>query len=360
MICRLVFRIGVCSLISFTAIPASSIPLIFSYQGIVSDASNVPRPDGDHVFEFSIYGDSAGGTALWTETKNLTTQAGLFATGLGDAVQLDLPFDMPYWLGIRVDTETEMTPRVRMTGVGTAVRSRYADSATSSALADSASKAAMTNYADSSRIAYKSIIADSSRITYKSIIADSTLAINAAAIHVGTIALARLPTGSTASTVSLGNHSHRLPPDSISGLRQFVDSTVFGVTKQMNAYQLVDTNESKIAATITVSPATAGFVLISANWTVRQTSPSDGCNISICLEKGNGTVLTQSSFSGANVSDDIPGALTFMCPVVAGANVFNLNFKSGYGTGKTANPKCGPSFKTANVNLNALYFHTLK
>lgn len=98
----------------------AQIPRTLSYQGIVTDAAGEIKPDDSYSFTFSIYDAVTGGTALWTETKDLDVDQGLFYTHLGDKTGFpaSLHFDQPYWLGIKVGEEPELTPRIPLTSVG--------------------------------------------------------------------------------------------------------------------------------------------------------------------------------------------------------------------------------------------------
>ncbi len=60
----------------------ASQPLI-SYQGRMTDGSGAPIGDGDYSAIFSVFSDSVGGQALWTEAATVTTVSGLFEHRLG-------------------------------------------------------------------------------------------------------------------------------------------------------------------------------------------------------------------------------------------------------------------------------------
>ncbi|UCE17607.1 MAG: hypothetical protein JSV84_12065 [Gemmatimonadota bacterium] len=55
------------------------------------------------------------GTALWEEIREVEITDGLFHVILGRGKPLNLPFDKPYWLGIEVEGEEELTPRYALT-----------------------------------------------------------------------------------------------------------------------------------------------------------------------------------------------------------------------------------------------------
>jgi hypothetical protein len=107
---------------------------------MLSDSLGVPKPDNSYAFTFTLYDAATGGTALWTEVKALPVKDGLFYTLLGDQTPFDetLLFDQPYWLGIQVDGEPELIPRIPLASVGYSFHARRAGSAQHSAKADSA------------------------------------------------------------------------------------------------------------------------------------------------------------------------------------------------------------------------------
>lgn len=109
-------------LLLLIALPFSSeaqIPRTLSYQGVLSDTSGVPKPDGSYTLTFHLYETSTGGSAIWTETKTLKTKRGLFSTILADQTPFgsSVTFDKPYWLSIRVGAEPEISLRIPLTSV---------------------------------------------------------------------------------------------------------------------------------------------------------------------------------------------------------------------------------------------------
>ena len=96
------------------------IPRTISYQGILTDNTGNPRPDGSYTIAFSFYESETGGDAIWTESKTLNINKGLFSTSLGDQVifSANVKFDKPYWLGIKVGNQAELAPRIALTSSG--------------------------------------------------------------------------------------------------------------------------------------------------------------------------------------------------------------------------------------------------
>ena len=95
----------------------AEVPRTLDYQGVLTDAGGSVAPDGSYTMTFRIYDVPAGGSALWEETSDAVVGKGIFSVTLGMAVPIDLPFDTQYWLGISVEGETELAPRVQLTAV---------------------------------------------------------------------------------------------------------------------------------------------------------------------------------------------------------------------------------------------------
>lgn len=97
------------------SIATAQIPRTINYQGLLTDAGGTPLADNNHTITFSLYDDPGANSPLWTSIKSVGTESGLFNVVLGNDVQIDLPFDTQYWLGIQVESDPEMTPRIELT-----------------------------------------------------------------------------------------------------------------------------------------------------------------------------------------------------------------------------------------------------
>jgi len=109
----------------------AQIPRLLSYQGVLTNNAGKPRPDSSYTFTFRLYDIARGGTAIWSEQKTLPVKNGLFSTALGDQTSFDaaVKFNRPYWLGIQVGNEPELSPRIALTSVGYSFSSLRADTA---------------------------------------------------------------------------------------------------------------------------------------------------------------------------------------------------------------------------------------
>jgi hypothetical protein len=113
----------------------AEIPHLISYQGLLRETAGPIVGDGEYVLTFRIYDVPSEGTALWTEVDSVTVSNGVFDALLGGRTPLDLPFDVPYWLGIAVDPGDEMPERLPIT---TAAYTYRAEEAQHALVADSA------------------------------------------------------------------------------------------------------------------------------------------------------------------------------------------------------------------------------
>lgn len=110
---------------------AHAVPKFLNYQGKLSDASGAPAANGTYQITFSIYDAPTGGTALWTETLNVPVNNGVFAVELGKVtpVPSTLITVPSLFLGIKVGSDPEMTPRSPLHPVPKAFLSEKAEDA---------------------------------------------------------------------------------------------------------------------------------------------------------------------------------------------------------------------------------------
>lgn len=110
-------RVGVALLLFCMPVSAQAdVPCLLSFQGVLTDESGSPRPNGLHVITFSLYDAAIGGTPNWQETLEVSTVDGVFAVVLGKIVPLTTPpFHQPLWLGVTPQGSPELTPRTELT-----------------------------------------------------------------------------------------------------------------------------------------------------------------------------------------------------------------------------------------------------
>ena len=103
----------------FAATEASAQTANLSFQGILKKANGLAVDDGTYDITFILYDAETGGAPVFTETKmGVEVAGGIYSVILGSvATPLNAPFDVPYYLGIRVGgpSAAEMVPRIRLT-----------------------------------------------------------------------------------------------------------------------------------------------------------------------------------------------------------------------------------------------------
>jgi hypothetical protein len=105
------------------ALAGTTAPLL-QYQGRLTDpTSGKPVADGTYSLRFRLYEVATNGSHLWTETKSVPVKDGLFGTILGDTQALDHSFfdGRELWLGVKVGTDAEATPRQQILPVAYAL-----------------------------------------------------------------------------------------------------------------------------------------------------------------------------------------------------------------------------------------------
>jgi hypothetical protein len=112
------------------SVASADIPPLINYQGILTDTGGMPL-DGPYDLTFSLYADSSGGVALWTEVHPAEeVDDGLFNVILGEITPFgDIGDQAELWMGITIDADPEISPRMQLTSVPYAFEAAMADSA---------------------------------------------------------------------------------------------------------------------------------------------------------------------------------------------------------------------------------------
>lgn len=89
----------------------AQVPRNLHYQGFLTNSAGAPA-NGATAITFKLYSAASGGSPLWTEAHaSVSVANGHYQALLGNTTPLDLQFDAPYWLGVTVGADAEMTPR---------------------------------------------------------------------------------------------------------------------------------------------------------------------------------------------------------------------------------------------------------
>lgn len=104
----------------------------FSFGGVVYDSTGTLL-EGTHQITFSIYTTAESETPLWDETQTVKFSQGVYSVTLGSVTQLaDTLFDNTVlFLGIQIDADSEMTPRLNLSAVPWAMQANVATTALS-------------------------------------------------------------------------------------------------------------------------------------------------------------------------------------------------------------------------------------
>jgi hypothetical protein len=109
----------------------AEVPNIMSYQGRLTDGDGVPKVDGVYLLRFNLYDSNSEGAELWSsDYRTIQVTEGFFSYLLGDTVAIPDSVFAKYsdvWLGIKVSSDPEITPRIRIASVGYAFRALHSD-----------------------------------------------------------------------------------------------------------------------------------------------------------------------------------------------------------------------------------------
>lgn len=105
--------------ISFCA--SAQISNTLSYQGVLMQSDGVtPITDGNHSVIFNFYTQASGGSPTFSRTVTVSSTKGLFTCIIGGGTGANAPLpagigNQQWYIGIRVDEGTELTPRTQLT-----------------------------------------------------------------------------------------------------------------------------------------------------------------------------------------------------------------------------------------------------
>ncbi len=133
---RKVFLAGIFTLLGMVLAPSLQAQTIhLSHQGRLLDSGGNPVNNPGVGMAFRIYSVASGGSALWTEFQTVNVVNGFYDVILGSVTPIPVSFNAPpYWLGVEVGADPEMTPRQEITSAGHAVFADNAGSAGNSPL----------------------------------------------------------------------------------------------------------------------------------------------------------------------------------------------------------------------------------
>ena len=106
----------IAAILALSSFVLAGVPMTLNHQGRLLDATGDPVSDGVYTLVYSLYSEPAGGTAIWTETQDVTTTGGLFSVMLGSINPLTLnEFDPDsLYLETQLQGLAPMSPRLSL------------------------------------------------------------------------------------------------------------------------------------------------------------------------------------------------------------------------------------------------------
>jgi hypothetical protein len=107
----------------------AAIPQKMNYQGKLTDSAGNPE-NGSFDMVFSIYTAGTGGSLLWSEPRTgVPVNKGIYSLVLGEGTPITTEvFDgSERWLGVKVEGDAEMEPRMKIVSVANAYHAYTAD-----------------------------------------------------------------------------------------------------------------------------------------------------------------------------------------------------------------------------------------
>ncbi|NIR47042.1 hypothetical protein GWO43_01000 [candidate division KSB1 bacterium] len=123
---RILISLSVLAFFHFPTNLMAQIPRVINYQGMLLGSDEQPVAERDYKITFNLYDES--NNLLWSEVHNkVFIGGGMFHVLLGTVNTLNLAFDKPYFLGIQVENDSELQPRMMMTSAAYSFRADDAD-----------------------------------------------------------------------------------------------------------------------------------------------------------------------------------------------------------------------------------------
>ena len=101
-----------------------------NFQARLLNSSGSLVADGNYSVQFKLYTAVSGGTNEWTETQTVSVKNGYLSAYLGSVTVFpgSIDWSQEKWLTMNVNSDGEMTPRIKLTAVPYAFRSGITDS----------------------------------------------------------------------------------------------------------------------------------------------------------------------------------------------------------------------------------------
>lgn len=127
-------------LLAVGIVSGSEVPQLITVQGLLTNSGGSPLPNAEYSVVFSIYDVPSGGSALWNESRLVGTTDGIFTILIGSDTPIpgSIFWINTLFLGIRIESDPEMTPRQRLVTSPYSFHTKHADTAAYAITAGSA------------------------------------------------------------------------------------------------------------------------------------------------------------------------------------------------------------------------------
>ena len=116
----------------------AAVPHTIHYQGYLKDTTTGAPVSTATSVRFSLYSSNPGrNNPVWSESRSVTPVNGIYSIQLGSTTPITSPFDVPYYLGITVGTDSEMALQP-LSSTAYAFRAGEADSVSVSSIGTTA------------------------------------------------------------------------------------------------------------------------------------------------------------------------------------------------------------------------------
>jgi YVTN family beta-propeller protein len=327
-------------LIMLATMAWAALPNSINYQGYLRNTNGTPVSSQVAVV-FSLYTTSSGGTAFWTESRNITPANGIYSHQLGSVTPFpaDIFANDSLWLGVKVGSDPEMTPREQLTSTPFAFRSGTADSVGSTALAalDSRYIDPTETHATSQQIAtlrWDQVTGGAG--PYAVGTNPRALAFDGTNIWVanygdGAVQKVNPATGATGSPITVGSNPYALA---------FDGSSIWVANYGSNSVQKVNPTTGVAGSPITVGTNPSALVFDGANiWvanygsnTVQKINPTTGA-VDTPITVGtnptalayDGTNVWVANYGSNSVTKITPGTVTYVSSFSVGTGPIALS-----------------------------------
>lgn len=342
--------------ILFFAVPQVAVadaPDSVNYQGVLTDAGGNPVADANYTVTLRIYDVAVGGVAIWSETKIVATNGGLFNTILGSIIPLPTSvFDGPNrFLGTTVSPDPEMTPRTAIVTVPYSHRVSTVDGATGGTIDGNVDIEGDLTALDGVAPAFEVDVSGSQIRTFGSDGLEQTriwgvgfgeLLLNDNTGNNQTVRLTattnsggqlHLNTETGAGSISLlggasGDASVVFPADAVNSVEIINEA---GVANRIQAGSLLLSGAGTDVLIRTITVPADGYVIAFATGYLEFSHIDDGFSLASIGIVATGGTLATSPYVDAQVSGNAPGgtyrfpyAITGAFAVNAGANQYTV------------------------------------